>query len=447
MRGLGLLLGIVGALGLTVPYPYVGVLLWSWFTLQQPHREVYGIAHSAPLNFILALVTLGAWFFSRERKTPPAGFMLWMFVIFLLWIAVSLFFAIDLELSWPNWDQIWKIFLLGFMVAAMSSSRIRIYALVWIIVISLFYYGVKGGLFTILTGGHYHVLGPETTQIADNNKLALALLMVVPLANYLRGQVADRRLSLLLRVAIGLTIVSVVGSYSRGALIGLGALGVYMLLRTRHRFVYLAMSAVLVLLIVSFMPETFFHRAATISETSDLSAGTASVDASFQARLDSWWVAWAYASDHFPLGAGFGGLTLPAIYNYYVPGHFAYVAHSIYFQVLGDLGFVGLAIYLIILAAAFFKCSRIMSVTKDAPELLWAYDLAVAIQASLFVFCVSGAGLSAAYYDLLYIELGMLLPLWQIARAAVPEGYRWTPARAALPQHAALQQSRQLKMP
>jgi hypothetical protein len=44
MRGLSLLLGIVGALGLTVPYPFVGVLLWSWFALQQPHREVYGIA-------------------------------------------------------------------------------------------------------------------------------------------------------------------------------------------------------------------------------------------------------------------------------------------------------------------------------------------------------------------------------------------------------------------
>ena len=115
------------------------------------------------------------------------------------------------------------------------------------------------------------------------------------------------------------------------------------------------------------------------------------------------------------------------------------MAHSVYFQVLGDQGFVGLAIYLIILAAAFFKCSRIMSVTKDAPERRWAYDLALAIQASLFVFCVAGAALSMAYYDLFFIDIAMLLPLWGIARAAkkIP---KWTPTSAALPQHAALPQ-------
>jgi probable O-glycosylation ligase (exosortase A-associated) len=441
MRALGLFLGIVGGLGLTVPYPYVGVLLWSWLALQSPHRDVYGSLQTAPLNFILALATLLIWFLSRERKTPPLGFMFWMLVIFLLWMALNLFFAYNLEMSLHNWDPVWKTFLLGFVIAAMSRSRIRISALVWIIVISLFYFGVKGGLFTILTGGHYHVLGPDGTAIQDNNKLAVALLMTLPLANYLRGQVADRRISLLLQVAIGLTIVSVVGSQSRGALIGLGALGVFMLLRARNKFVYLAMGAVFVLFIVNFMPETFFHRAATISEATDFSAAPASgADASLQARFDSWRVALGYASDHFPLGAGFGGLVLPEIYNHYVPSHVAYVAHSIYFQVLGDLGFVGLAIYLIILAAAFFQCWRIMSVTKDAPERRWAYDLALAIQASLFVFCVAGAALSMAYYDLLIINLAMLLPLREIARAAEHKAPRWTPAHAAPPQHAALPQ-------
>jgi probable O-glycosylation ligase (exosortase A-associated) len=431
----------VGALGLTVPYPYVGVLLWSWFALQQPHQEVFGFAHTAPLNFILAAVTLLAWFFSRERKTPPAGFIFWMLVIFLLWMALNLFFAYNLENSLFYWDQTWKTFVLGFVVAAMSTSRVRMYALVWTIVIPLFYYGVKGGIFTILTGGHYHVLGPWGSQIADNNKLALALLMVLPLANYLRLQVADRRISWLLRIAIGLTTIAVVGSQSRGALIGLGALGMFMLLRARNRFVYLAMGAVFVLFIVNFMPETFFQRAATISEATDFSARPASgTDLSLQARFDSWRVALGYASDHFPFGAGFNGLAVPEIYNHYVPEHVAFVAHSIYFQVLGDQGFVGLAIYLIILAAAFFKCWRIMSVTKDAPEQRWTYDLALAIQASLFVFCVAGAALSMAYYDLLIINLAMLLPLWEIARAAMPKRPRWTPAHAALPQHVALPQ-------
>ena len=422
------------ALGLTVPYPYVGVLLWSWFALEQPHRDVYGFAQTAPLNFVLAIVTIGAWLLSRERKTAPGGFIFWMLVIFLLWMAINTYFAFNLEQSWPIWDRTWKTFALGFAVAAMSTTRVRMYALVWSVVIALFYYGVKGGLFTILTGGHFIVQGPAETLIGDNNQLATALLMVLPLANYLRGQVADRRISLLLLAGIGLTIIAVVGSYSRGALIGLGALGLFMLLRLRNRFVYLAAAAVLGLFIINFMPESFFHRAATISETADLS-GTSSneMDASFEGRLDAWRVAFGYASDHFPFGAGFSALQIPQLYNHYSPTGKPHAAHSIYFEVLGDHGFVGLAIYLIILAAAFFKCSRIMSLTKGAPERRWAYELALAIQASLFVFCVAGAALSLAYYDLFIIDLAILLPLWAVARSALKTP-KWAPASAALPQ-------------
>jgi len=433
MRGLGLLLGVVGALGLTLPYPYVGVLLWTWFALQQPHREVYGFAQTAPLNFVMAVVTLGAWVLSRERKTVPTGFLFWMLVLFLLWMALNSYFAFDVAQSAPIWDRTWKTFVLGFVIAAMATSRTRIYALIWIIVISLFFYGVKGGLFTILTGGHFHVNGPEETQIGDNNQLATALLMVLPLANWLRGQVADRRISLLLMGGIGLTIIAVIGTYSRGALIGLGALGLFMLLRSRNRFVYLAAAAVLGLFVINFMPQSFLHRATTISESTDLAASDRSdVDASFEGRLDAWRVATDYASDHFPFGAGFSNLQLGRLYTSYSPGHVPHAAHSIYFEVLGDHGFVGLAMYLIIIAAAFLKCSRIMSLTKNAPERRWAYDLALAIQGSLFVFCIAGAALSLAYYDLFVIDLAMLLPLWVIVRSALKTP-KWTPVHAAMP--------------
>ena len=106
MRALVLLLGIAGGLGITLAYPYVGVLLWSWFTLQQPHQEAYGFVETAPLNLIIAVVTLGAWFLSRERKTPPSGFIFWMLVIFFVWMTFNSFFAYDpalvLALLGPN---------------------------------------------------------------------------------------------------------------------------------------------------------------------------------------------------------------------------------------------------------------------------------------------------------------------------------------------------------
>jgi probable O-glycosylation ligase (exosortase A-associated) len=427
MRGLFLLGGILGALGMTLAYPFVGVLLWSWFTLQQPHQEAYGFVHTEPLNLIIAIVTLAAWFLSRERKIPRTGFIFWMLVIFLAWMTFNSFFAFDPAWSWPYWDRTWKTFLLGLVVAATATSRTRMYALVWIAVISLFYYGIKGGLFTILTGGHFHVLGPPSTIISDNNQLAVALLMVLPLANYLRGQVADKRIASLLIAGAVLTVIAIVGSYSRGALIGLAALALVMLLRARKRFVYLAIVGVAVLLLANFMPEHFFHRMDTIS--------TATQDASFEGRLYSWRVAFLYASDHFPFGAGFYGPQLGALYHHYFPDRPPLAAHSIYFQVLGEHGFIGLGIYLIILAAAVLRCARIISVTRGLPEQRWAHELAIAIQASLLVFCVAGAALSMAYYDLFIIEIAVLLPLREITVLGGKTKRRaWAPPHAAIPQ-------------
>jgi putative inorganic carbon (HCO3(-)) transporter len=406
VRGLVLLLGVAGGLGMTLAYPYVGVLLWSWFTLQQPHEQAYGFVQTAPLNLIIAVATLVAWVMSSERKRPPSGYIFWMFVIFFAWTTFNSFFAYDPAQSWPYWNITWKTLLLGAVIAAMTTSRTRLYTLAWVIVISLFYYGVKGGIFTIMTGGHYHVAGPAASIIGDNNQLAVALLMTLPFANYLRSQIADKRIAGLLLAGILLTVIAIIGSYSRGALVGLVALGLLAILRVRNRFAYLAAACLVIVFIVQFMPESFFHRMDTIS--------TASQDASFEGRTYAWRVAFLYASQHFPFGAGFYGPQLGVIFHQYFPNQRALAAHSIYFEVLGDQGFIGLGIYLIILAAAFLRCSRIISVTRGIPEQQWAYDLAIAIQASLFVFCVAGAALSMAYYDLFIIDVAMLLPLREI---------------------------------
>jgi putative inorganic carbon (HCO3(-)) transporter len=406
VRALVLLLALAAGLGLTLRYPFVGVLLWVWFALEQPHREAYGFVQTEPLNLIIAAVTVLAWLVSGERKVPAAGFIFWLLVAFLVWMTFDSFFSFDPAWSWPYWDRTWTIFAMSLLVAATATSRIRMYALVWIAVISLFYYGVKGGVFTIMTGGHFQVWGPPNSIIGDNNQLALALLMALPLANYLRSQVADKRIAWLLLAAIVLAVIAIVGTYSRGALIGLGMLGLFMLMRLRNRFVYLTVASLVIVFVVQFMPEHFFDRMETIY--------TPTQSPSFEGRLDAWRVAFLYASDHFPFGAGFYGPQLAAIFHHYLPDRPPRAAHSIYFQVLGEHGFIGLAIYLTILAAAFLRCSRIISVTRAVPEQRWAHDLAIAIQASLFVFCVAGAALSMAYYDLFIMEVALLLPLREI---------------------------------
>lgn len=414
MREVALLIAILAGLGLTLRWPFAGVLIWEWFTLQNPHRETFGFMGSA--NLLIAIVTLLSWALSKEPKRIPGGFILWIMLGFLAWTTLGTFFAYAPDWSWGYWDRTWKTFALGLLLAATVTNRVRFQAVVWVAVISLFYYGVKGGLFTLLTGGHNHVMGPSGSMINDNNQLAVALLMVLPLAQYLRNQSADPRVRLALLAAMVSTVIAVIGTYSRGALIGLAALGLIGLLRMKHRFAYLSGAGVLIVFTLHFMPEQYFDRMGTMESVQSVKA-----DESVHGRLVAWQVAIAAARDYFPFGAGFYGPQLAPVFHRYFPDEQNHAAHSIYFQVLGEHGFAGLGLYLALIAGAFFSTSAIIRAGRRKPEKAWAGELATALQACLIVFCVSGAALSLAYYDLFVVAVCLLLPL---SRLASPEKQR-----------------------
>lgn len=426
IRGIMLLIGIVLVLGITVLFnsPFSGLLLWIWFALNQPHEETYSFMKTLPLNVVIAAVTMLAWLFSRERKVPPNQFIIWALLVFLAWMTLNSFHAYDPAWSWPFWNRTWKTVLLAIMVAVLATNRVRIDAIIWICVLSLFYYSIKGGLFTLLTGGVNHVRGPPRSEIGDNNQLALALLMTMPLAIYLRRHIVSPWISRGLAAGLALTVVSIIGTYSRGALIGLVAFAVIWLLRSRRKLLYLAMASVAAFAVVAFMPAHFLQRASTIK-----AIGEGASDPSVHGRVVAWQVAYDYARDHFPYGAGFYGPQLKGIFNYYFPSENFHAAHSIYFQVLGEHGFVGLFLYLVVISGGFWTCWRVIRRTRSMPEFKWAEDLARMLMLSLFLYCLGGAALSVAYYDLFLIILTLIVVLNEMT--ALPRGAR-TVARPRL---------------
>jgi probable O-glycosylation ligase (exosortase A-associated) len=288
-----------------------------------------------------------------------------------------------------------------------ATNRTRIHALILIAVLSLMYYGVKGGIFTLVTGGAFRVNGPDATIIGDNNQLALAILMMIPLANYLRLHSSQWWVRHGLMAAMVLSMVSVLGSYSRGAFLALAGLLVVAWMRAKNKLIYPFIAAAIAIPAWTFMPQSYVDRMATIQNVD--------ADQSFQGRLEAWTVAYDYARDHFPFGAGFAGATTSEVYHIYEPDKDWRAAHSIFFEVLGDAGFGGLALYLAILFQCFWNTLLIRKRTKKDPEMAWMYDLAGMIQLVLFVFCVGGAALSMAYYDMLFIAAGLLSAMRVIA--------------------------------
>jgi len=140
------------------------------------------------------------------------------------------------------------------------TSKERIHALVWVMALALGYFGVKGGGFTVYSGGGGRVLGPPGTAIADNNTLAAALLVTLPLMNYLRMQSKHRIVRLGLAASMVLTMFAVVGSYSRGALLGLLAISVFFWLKSKQKFLFAIVLPVLVGSAILFMPHDWMEQ-------------------------------------------------------------------------------------------------------------------------------------------------------------------------------------------
>jgi putative inorganic carbon (HCO3(-)) transporter len=411
MRDIFLVIAVVIGLGFTLKRPFVGLLLWEWFSIMSPHQEAFGFSRSLPLNLVIAVVTLLSWFFSNEPKRIAPHKLTVLMLIFLVWMTFNSFFAFNPGYSWPHWDLTWRIFAFGFAVSALATNRTRIEALLWCASISMMYYGVKGGIFTLVTGGTYRVFGPSGTIIGDNNQLALALLMALPFVEYLRSTVVSKWFSALLLVCMGLMVISVLGSYSRGALVAMAVLALIAVLQSKRKILYLLVIASFAVVVLSLMPPEFFERANSIK--------SADSDSSFLGRWMAWQVALFYATDHFPFGAGFYGPQLAGIFSHYFPGASLHAAHSIYFQVLGEHGFIGLILYLLIMVSALQSYRRLSKMRLENTEAAWIHRFAQLCITSLLVFAVGGALLSMAYYDTFIMLVCLIPPVNAIASAQV----------------------------
>ena len=401
MRDLLITAIVFGSIPFTLIRPYIGILVWAWLGYMNPHRFTFDFAYNYPFAQTVAIATISGFILSRESKRFPWTPVTVSWLLFIFWMNVSTFFALNPLNAIPEWERAMKIQLISAVTVLIITTRERLYLLLWVIALSLGFFGVKGGLFTLASGGQYIVMGPPDSFITDNNALALALVMTLPLMGYLRLETSSRLLRWGLLGLMALAALSIAASFSRGALLAGSAMAAYLWMKSPYKIRTALALIILVSAILSFMPEKWFDRMQTIQ--------TYEQDASAMGRLNAWGFAYNVALDRPLVGGGYRVFT-PAMFHEYapIPEDF-HDAHSIYFEVLGEHGFVGLILLMMLGIMTFRLGTWVIRNTKTRPDLRWARNLAAALQISLVGYAVGGAFLGLAYYDLYYHVVAMMV--------------------------------------
>ncbi|MDP2025304.1 putative O-glycosylation ligase, exosortase A system-associated [Sulfuriferula sp.] len=415
MRDLFVTLVVFGSLPYILSKPYVGIYMWSWLGYMNPHRLTWGFAYSFPFSFVVGIATLVALMFSREPKKIPWTRESIVLLLLIMWMLVTTIFSLHPALAWLQMEKVAKIQLMIFLTMILINNREKIERLVLVIALSLGFYGIKGGIFTVLHGGAYRVQGPAGTFIGGNNEMALALIMTIPLIWFLHLNAKKIWQRHAYVAAMFLCAIAVVGSQSRGALVGGLAMGGFLWLKTRNKLFTGLIMALAVAAIVSIMPAQWYQRMNTID--------TYQTDASAQGRINAWWTAFNLSKDRPLVGGGFDTFQ-PDVYQVYAPDPLnVHDVHSIYFEMLGEHGWVGFGLFMLLAWLTWRKGARIIRECGKDPERKWAADLARMLQVSMIGFASAGAFLGLANFDLYYHLIAIMVVTGVVAlKQAAPFG-------------------------
>ena len=434
MRDIALFGFVFGLVPFILYRPYLGVLAYIWLSVMNPHRLTWGYAYDFGFALIIGATTLIGALFTKRRSTVPVNALSIALGLFMVWTSITTVVALYPGESYETWLVMAKTLFIVLMIPVLIQTREHFRLLIWVIVISLAYYGVKGGVFVLTTGGAFRVWGPSGSYIEDNNALAVALIFIVPMMRYLQLTSPSKSVRWMLLAMMLLCAVAVFGSYSRGALLAVTAMGAFLWLKGRHKLAFIVIAIISLPFVLSFMPEQWYRRMETI--------GTYQLDSSASMRLNSWGTMLNIAKDRPVFGAGYE-VAKKQVYDRYAPDPSfpPQVAHSIYFQALGSHGFVGLALYLALLLCHWRYAGRIVRKAGDRPDLAWARHYGLMMQVSIVGFAVGGAFLSLILFDVPYYLIGTTLVAGRLLDEQLKVEKRASEIASPVPSIAATRQS------
>jgi putative inorganic carbon (HCO3(-)) transporter len=123
MRDILVTVIVFGLLPFALFEPFVGVALWTWLSVMNPHRLTWGFAYDFPFAMATAIVTLLSLLLApRKIKFPINGATVTL-IAFTLWMTVTYATAIHVGESYEMWSRVSKTLLMTLVALAAVRSE------------------------------------------------------------------------------------------------------------------------------------------------------------------------------------------------------------------------------------------------------------------------------------------------------------------------------------
>ena len=424
MRDLAFVGFLVALLGLGFRRPFIFVLAYAYVDIVSPQRLTYWLLNSIPISLIVFVLAFVGWAVADDKRGLTIAPRQALLFILLLYCGVTTSQADFPIEALAKWDWVWKALVFAIFLPLTLRTRLRIEALMLFMVLSASSIIIVGGIKTLASGGGYGVLNLMSSQnsgLYEGSTLAGVAVAIVPiilwLARYGTVFPSDWRVKAFAGALVFACLLIPIGTQARTGLICIGVLAVLMLRHTRRRILYLAIVGVGLAIAIPNLPDSYTKRMDTIqSYKADSSAST---------RIAVWKWTIDYVRDH-PFGGGFEAYRANRLriektsvestdtqteITHSVEYDQARAYHSAYFEMLGEQGYFGLTLWLMIHLGGLFSMERLRSRTRKDPDREWISGLAGALLQAHIIYLVSALFVGIAFQPFVYMLVGAQIGL------------------------------------
>lgn len=444
-------LGLLIACGFRKPFLFV--LGYVYVDIVSPQRLTYYLLNSIPVSLIFVVLAVIGWAViddKRDTRVTPRQFLLLMLLIYCYFTTQSADFLVQAA---AKWDWVWKALAFAIFLPFTLRTKLRIEALVTFMVLAVGSIIIVGGIKTLATGGggygELNLMVSNNTGLYESSIISAVAAAVIPLVLYIRrygtifpeGKLRDLYC---FGLAFACTLIPI-GTAARTGLICVALVMVLMLRSAKRRFLYLGLMAGAVAIAIPLLPASFTDRMSTIQNYQG--------DSSASTRVEVWKWTIDYVKDH-PWGGGFDAYRQNSI-RYYtnqkteINGQIvnkqtlivdkgrAY--HSAYFEMLGEEGYIGLTLWMVIHVTGLVRMEILSQRFKRAKreDGQWIGALATALQQSHLVYLTGCTFVGIAYQPFIYMLVGLQISLdtyaARLAKAAQEPVKLGKSAQAAAP--------------